>query len=293
MPSPLDSSFDLYNDVNLGLVLNRLLNKEVLRVKQMLWPNGAPLTNNESAFEGPSITAFLAEQTQSNAAVIVCPGGGYQGKAAHEGEPIAKWLNEIGIHAFVLDYRVAGEGYHHPCALLDVQRAVRTVKHNAGQWGINPDKIAVLGFSAGGHLAAMSGVYWNVNVLDPADDIDLLSARPDRLILCYPVITDGQLGHQGSFDNFVGTHPEYAEQFALDRSVASDTPASFIWHTSDDASVDVRNSLLFAAALREHEVLFDLHVYEHGRHGMGLAADDEHVGTWTEACRIWLRKNGY
>ena len=257
-------------------------------MKIVLWPEGAPLTNEGSTMQ-PSITAFLTDASESRGAVVVCPGGGYQTKAKHEGEPIARWLNDIGIHAFVLDYRVAGEGYAHPCALLDVQRAVRTVRHRAAEWNINPEQIAVLGFSAGGHLTAMSGVYSDVRYAEPVDEIDEVSARPDHIVLCYPVIYD----HEGSKNNFVGNNPSYAELFALDQAVTDRTPPAFLWHTSDDPGVDVRNSLMFGAALREHRIPFELHVYEHGRHGLGLASADEHVSGWTEACRRWLRNCGY
>jgi Esterase/lipase len=262
-------------------------------MKIWLWPQGSPLMRANDTYPGPSLTAYLADNSPYHAAFIVCPGGGYGGKAEHEGAPVAQWLNRIGIHAFVLDYRTAGEGYHHPCAAMDVQRAIRTVRHRAGEWGINPDKVGVLGFSAGGHLAALSGVYGDKRFTEPQDDVDRQSARPDRLVLAYPVITDGELTHQGSLRNFVGGRPEFEALFALDRQVSEHTPPAFLWHTSDDGAVDVRNSLLFASALRSHGIPFELHVYEKGRHGLGLAPDHEHVRAWTDACASWLKQQQY
>ncbi|MFD0712346.1 alpha/beta hydrolase [Paenibacillus sp. GCM10027626] len=255
-----------------------------------LWPEGAPLAQGNDDEDRPAITPYLAAGGGPGA-VIVCPGGGYGMRADHEGEPIARWLNSIGIHAFVLRYRVAP--YQYPCALLDVQRAVRYVRHHAGEWGIDQRKIGVLGFSAGGHLTSTAGTHYDRGDAEAADPIERQSSRPDLLMLCYPVITMKQpYTHQGSQHNLLGAEPDPAkvELLSNELQVTADTPPTFLWHTSDDEAVDVENSLQFASALRKNGVPFDLHVYEKGRHGLGLAEEDPHVASWTAVCALWLAR---
>lgn len=256
--------------------------------EQLLWMHGAPYALGNADEDCPAITPYLVEG-DNRPAVIVCPGGGYGMRAYHEGEPIAQWLNGLGISAFVLRYRVAP--YQYPCALLDVQRAIRTVRFKAEQFRINPDQIGVLGFSAGGHLVSNAGTSYDKGNKEAEDVIEQMSCRPDLLILCYPVITlQGPFTHEGSRDNLLGKGAELAqaEQLSSELNVTEDTPPTFLWHTSDDAAVPVENSLLFAAALSKHKVLFDLHVYAKGRHGLGLADDEEHTRSWTDACASWL-----
>lgn len=256
--------------------------------EQLLWMHGAPYALGNADEDCPAITPYLVEG-DNRPAVIVCPGGGYGMRAYHEGEPIAQWLNGLGISAFVLRYRVAP--YQYPCALLDVQRAIRTVRFKAERFRINPDQIGVLGFSAGGHLVSNAGTSYDKGNKEAEDVIEQMSCRPDLLILCYPVITlQGPFAHEGSRDNLLGKGAELAqaEQLSSELNVTEDTPPTFLWHTSDDAAVPVENSLLFAAALSKHKVLFDLHVYAKGRHGLGLADDEEHTRSWTDACASWL-----
>jgi acetyl esterase/lipase len=261
----------------------------------LLWPNGAPLAEGFSDEDCPAITPYLAEG-ENRPVIIVCPGGGYGRRAHHEGEPVAKWLNSLGISAFVLRYRVAP--YQYPCALLDVQRAIRTVRHEAESFRINPDKIGVLGFSAGGHLAANAGTSYDnaKGNKDNGDEIDRQSAKPNLLVLCYPVITmKDPFAHTGSRENLLGKEPELlkVEQLSTELNVTRDTPPTFLWHTSDDAGVPVENSLMFAAALSKHNVLFDLHVFTKGKHGLGLAEEEEHTNGWTDVCASWLAFNGF
>ncbi|WP_141503462.1 alpha/beta hydrolase [Paenibacillus luteus] len=256
--------------------------------EKLLWMHGAPYALGNADEDCPAITPYLVEG-DNRPAVIVCPGGGYGTRAYHEGEPIAQWLNGLGISAFVLRYRVAP--YQYPCALLDVQRAIRTVRFKAEQFRINSDQIGVLGFSAGGHLVSNAGTSYDKGNKEAEDVIEQVSCRPDLLVLCYPVITlQGPFAHEGSRDNLLGKGAELAqaEQLSSELNVTEDTPPTFIWHTSDDAAVPVENSLLFAAALSKHKVLFDLHVYAKGRHGLGLADDEEHTRSWTDACASWL-----
>ncbi|UVI28530.1 alpha/beta hydrolase [Paenibacillus spongiae] len=258
-----------------------------------LWPEGAPFAEGAGDEDRPAITPYLA-QSGGPGAVIVCPGGGYGMRADHEGEPIAKWLNRLGIHAFVLRYRV--EPYRFPSALTDVQRAIRYVRHRAEEWGIDPGKVGVLGFSAGGHLCATVGTHYDLGLPNAADPIDRQSCRPDLMALCYPVITmQPPYTHQGSVHNLLGPAPEerMIKLLSNELQVTADTPPAFLWHTSDDEAVPVENCLLFASALRKSGVPFDLHVYEKGQHGLGLAEHDEHVANWTTVCGLWLKRYGF
>ncbi|GGJ00562.1 hypothetical protein GCM10010885_07210 [Alicyclobacillus cellulosilyticus] len=201
---------------------------------------------------------------------------------------MARWLNEIGVSACVVDYRVAP--YRHPVPLADAQRAVRWVRYHAADLGIRADRVAVMGFSAGGHLAATLAAHHNLQTYKPQDEIDKLPCHPDALILCYPVITFGEYRHEGSLRNLLGDAPDESlrELLSIERQVTARMPPAFIWHTADDAGVPVENSLLFAQALSRAKVPFELHIYPHGRHGLGLAEEDAAVGAWRAACARWL-----
>jgi acetyl esterase/lipase len=260
---------------------------------RLLWPEGAPLAAGEADEDRPAITPYLVEG-KGNAAVVVVPGGGYGMRAEHEGEPIARWLNTLGISAFVLRYRVAP--YRYPAALLDAQRAIRTVRHDADAYGIDPRRVGLLGFSAGGHLTATAGTQYDRGRPDAADPIDRQSCRPDALVLCYAVITLKEpYAHLGSRDNLLGPDfdPALRDSLCNDERVTDDTPQTFLWHTSDETPVPVQNSLLFASALHKHNVPFDLHVYAKGQHGLGLALDHPYARGWTGACADWLRNIGF
>lgn len=255
--------------------------------------HGAPYAVGNEDEDCPAITPYLVEG-DDRPAVIVCPGGAYGTRAYHEGEPIAKWLNGLGISAFVLRYRVAP--YTYPCALLDVQRAIRTIRFKAERFRIDRNKIGVLGFSAGGHLASNAGTSYDKGNEAAEDVIERESCRPDLLVLCYPVITLKEpFTHVGSRENLLGKAAELdrAEQLSSEANVTEDTPPTFLWHTSDDAAVPVENSLMFAAALSKNNVLYDLHVYAKGRHGLGLAEEEKHTREWTAACASWLAFNGF
>lgn len=253
-----------------------------------LWPDGPPNETHGDAFK-PTLTTYLLPGDTARGAVIVVPGGGYGGRADHEREPIARRFNEAGFHAFVVDYRVAP--HRHPEPLSDAARAVRLVRSRAGEWRVKPDKIAVLGFSAGGHLTASLGVFFDGGEAGSPDPVARISSRPDALVLCYPVISSGEFAHRGSFDNLLGPEATDAdrEQMSLEKRVRDNTPPTFLWSTSDDQAVPVENSLLFAAALREKGIPFEMHVYPHGQHGLGLATDTPHIATWTTLCAEWLK----
>lgn len=258
-----------------------------------LWPQGAPLARGSEAEDVPALSVYPVKG-RDKGAVIVCPGGGYGMRADHEGEPIALWLNGLGLTAFVLRYRVAP--YRYPCALADALRAVRYVRHFADPLGIRKDRIGLLGFSAGGHLTASAGTHYTAGEPGAADPIERQSSRPDALVLCYPVITmKPPYYHHGSMVNLLGDLPEpkLIESMCAELQVTGDTPPTFLWHTSDDQAVPVENSLLFAGALSRHGVPFDLHVYEKGHHGLGLAPGNGHVGTWTGVCAEWLKRREF
>jgi acetyl esterase/lipase len=222
--------------------------------------------------------------------VIVFPGGGYCNLAPHEAEPIARWLNEAGFSAFVLRYRV--HPYQHPIPWNDASRAVRMVRARAAEWKVRPNKIAVLGFSAGGHLAATISTHNDLGRSSSNDPVEQVSSRPDASILCYPVITfDSRYYHGGSLRSLLGDtpDPQLVAQFSAENAVSAQTPPTFLWHTANDASVPLENSLLYAGALHRCGVPVELHVFPNGRHGLGLAADDPAVGSWTGLCAKWLK----
>ncbi len=243
--------------------------------------------------EIPSLTPYILENDRVNSAIIVCPGGGYVRRAEHEGEPVALWLNSIGISSFVLNYRVAP--YRYPYPLLDVKRAIRLVRFNANKFHINPNRVGILGFSAGGHLACMSAVLFDNGDPDSSDPIDKVSSRPDALILCYPVISFLRFYHKGSMTSLLGENPleDLREFLSCENRVTKDTPPTFIWHTTDDSGVPVENSLLFVQALRRFGIPFELHIFQSGRHGLGLAKDNPYISKWTKLCEGWLRENGF
>jgi acetyl esterase/lipase len=257
-----------------------------------LWPGEPPASSPVDAFR-PTLDLYPVPGDASRGAVLVCPGGGYAGRAPHEQAPIANLFNDAGLHAFVVQYRVAP--HRHPAPLLDASRALRTIRRNAGAWQVAPDRIAVCGFSAGGHLAASLGVHFDLDVLRIGDDLDEVNPRPDALILAYPVISTEDFAHRGSFQNLLGPDPDpqLLTMMSLEQQVTNRTPPAFLWHTSDDAVVPVKNSLRFAEALREHEIPFELHVYPYGVHGLGLAEAQSNVATWTDLCVTWLRGMGW
>jgi acetyl esterase/lipase len=265
-----------------------------------LWEN-APGFDPGLGQAAPGLELYLLDDGQPHGLVIVLPGGGYNHLAVHEGEPIARWLNAAGFSACVLNYRVAP--YRHPFPWLDAGRAVRTVRAHATQWKVKPDKIGVLGFSAGGHLAATLSTCWDTG--DPAapDPVEHFSSRPDAAVLCYAVVTFTQpFSHAGSGQSLLGEGAPAAlrRQLSAENNVTAETPPCFFWHTADDEKVPVENSFVFATALKQHGVPFELHVFPHGRHGLGLANDDPMeapfpmgVGQWRGLCAGWLKGQGF
>lgn len=258
-----------------------------------LWPGEAPGIGTAEPREVPTITLYPADRQEPHGAVVVCPGGGYGRRAPHEGEPVALRLNQAGISAFVLNYRTAP--YQHPWPLTDGLRGVRWARHHAPIWNIDPHHIGILGFSAGGHLASTVATHFDAGDPDAADPVERQSSRPDAAVLCYAVISFLEFGHTGSMQNLLGADPdpELRRNLSNETQVTGETPPTFLWHTGDDPGVKVENSLLFATRLREHNVPFELHVYQTGRHGLGLAPEDDHVASWAGLCCEWLAGLGF
>ncbi|NOK58069.1 MAG: Acetyl esterase/lipase [Chloroflexi bacterium AL-W] len=230
----------------------------------------------------------------SGAAIIICPGGGYVVHAAHESDPVAQWLVSLGITAFVLYYRLAPQ-YTHPAMLEDAARAMRFVRAHATEWYIDPARIGILGFSAGGHLASLLATHYDAGNPAADDAVERVSCRPDLTILIYPVITlQPPYGHDWCRECLIGQTPpaELVANLSTHLHVTTDTPPSFLVHTADD-QVPCENSLLMAQALSQAQVPFELHLYERGGHGYGLAPDDPIVGTWPTRCAAWLQQHGF
>lgn len=265
-------------------------------VVQLLWPTAAPGAMGTEDIDKPTLTLFPAAPEKANgAAVVICPGGGYGHLAVnHEGVQIAQWLNSHGVSAFMLKYRL-GPKYHHPAPMLDVQRALRTVRAHAKDWKLDPQRVGIIGFSAGGHLASTAATHFDAGQPDAADEIDRQSCRPDFAILCYPVITMAlETTHRGSRNNLLGENPDEAlvKLMSNELQVTDKTPPTFLFHTTEDTAVLPKNSLLFYDALCAVKVPAELHIYEKGRHGVGLAADDPVLSTWAGRCIDWLKARG-
>ncbi len=265
----------------------------------LLWPDGAPGAKGTADGDRPELMVYLAAADKNTGAgVVVCPGGGYGHLAMdHEGRQIADWFNSLGVSAFVLKYRhrASGAGYGHPAPLDDAQRAIRTVRSKAEAWKVDAKRLGIMGFSAGGHLASTAATHFDDGKADAADAIERQGCRPDFAILCYAVITlDDAHTHQGSKRNLIGTEPDakLVELLSNEKQVTEKTPPTFLWSTGDDGAVPVENSVLFYLALRKARVPAELHVYEHGRHGLGLAKDLPAVSVWSEQCATWLRHRG-
>ncbi|MGO9244259.1 MAG: alpha/beta hydrolase [Verrucomicrobiia bacterium] len=276
-----------------GVLLALAVNSRANAPKPVvLWPEGAPGALGTNDWDVPTLTPYLADpKIATGAAMVICPGGGYGHLADHEGKDYALWLTEHGVSGFVLKYRLGTHGYRHPRMLEDAARAVRLTRSRAKEWGIDPKRVGIMGSSAGGHLAATLLTHFDAGKADATDLIERESCRPDLGVLCYAVITMGEKTHDVSKRLLLGDNPsrELVEMLSNERHVTSRTPPCFIWATDEDTTVPVENSLLFAEALRKAGVPFDLHIYQHGKHGMGLAGDHP----WTRDCLFWLQSQGF
>lgn len=263
---------------------------------ELLWPGGAPgALGNEDA-DRPSLTIYLPPANGVQSGVVVCPGGGYGMLAMdHEGKQIADWLNARGVAAFVLRYRL-GPRYHHPIELGDAQRALRFVRYHAAEYGVAADKIGIWGFSAGGHLASTTGTHFDSGNPGTEEAIDRLSSRPDFMILAYPVISfTTPYVHRGSMRNLLGDNPDpqLVASLSNETQVTTQTPPTFLFHTTTDPSVPVENSVLFYLALRKAGVAAEMHIYEQGPHGVGLDLFDPILSAWSRQLERWMRLHGW
>jgi acetyl esterase/lipase len=267
-----------------------------------LWDGKAPYAVGDTATDKPNVTVYRSPADKANgAAVVVCPGGGYAGLAMdHEGKQVAEFFNGLGVTAFVLKYRTANKerpGPLHPAPLIDAQRAIRLVRFRAKDYGIDPNRVGLMGFSAGGHLASTAGTHFHVGGLKNDDDVEKESCRPDFLILGYPVVTmEDAVTHRGSRNNLIGPKPDpkLVEELSNEKQVTKDTPPTFIFHTSEDTAVVPENAVRFYLACKTAGVPVELHMYEKGRHGVGINPKGVSVGTdaWKHRLADWLKDRG-
>jgi acetyl esterase/lipase len=263
-----------------------------------LWEADVPGALGKAEHDVPTLTPFLADPAKSlGSAIVVLPGGGYGGLAQHEGRDYALWLNQQGLSAFVVHYRLGSKGYRHPVMLQDAARAIRLVRSRAIGWKVDPKRIAIMGSSAGGHLASTLLTQFDAGNPEASDLVDRQSSRPDLGILCYAVISMGEHTHQGSRNNLLGANPtpELVELLSNELQVKKETPPCFIWHTWEDKAVKVENALMFAGALQKAGVPFDLHIYQQGRHGVGLNDKPPFANPhpWARDLMFWLKAHGF
>jgi acetyl esterase/lipase len=271
----------------------RVITTPPLAKEIVLWPNGAPGAKGTTEADTPRLLAYPIKGPQkTKTAVVVFPGGGYVNLAIdHEGAQIAAWLNSYGITAFVLRYRL-GPTYHHPIELGDAQRAVRWVRAHADEYGFSGGSIGVWGFSAGGHLASTIETHYDSGNNNNSDPIEKQSCRPDFAILAYPVVTmKGPYSHRGSAQNLLGDPPDPAlvKLLSNELHVTKNTPPTFLFHTADDPVVPVQNSIDFFLALQAAGVPSEMHIFEHGRHGVGLARGIPELAVWPDLLAQWLK----
>ena len=250
---------------------------------ELLWPDGAPGAVGQEDADKPALT-WYKPANPNGAAVLVCPGGGYGALAMdHEGKQIGEFYNSFGVTAFVLKYRL-GPRYHHPAPLDDARKAMRTIRERAADYGIDPKRVGVMGFSAGGHLASTLSTHYQQG------------ERPDFAVLVYPVISLTTIyTHSGSMWNLLGNPPEAAKVWNLSNElqVTPETPPTFLFHTNGDTGVPPENSVLYYLALRRAGVKAEMHIYQEGQHGVGLAPKDPVLGTWPARLKDWLAVNGF
>ena len=262
-----------------------------------LWQDGAPGALGSAAEDIPTLTIYMPPNTAGPmTAVIVAPGGSYRALSMNkEGRAPANYLNTLGIAAFVLKYRL-GPKYHHPIELGDMQRAIRTLRARAGEWHLDPARIGVMGFSAGGHLAATASTHFDRGNPSASDPIERAGSRPDFAILAYPVITFTESWtHQGSKTNLLGDKPDpaLASSLSTETQVSAETPPTFLFHTNADTVVPVENSVAYFLALRKAGVPAEMHVFKDGAHGAGMPMQDPALSEWPTVLANWLRASGF
>jgi len=267
---------------------------------ELLWPDGAPGAKGDADGDKPTLTVYLPPADKATgAAVVICPGGAYAHLAMdHEGHQIGQWLNSFGVAGFIVAYRHSrsGAGYSHPAPIQDVQRAIRTVRSRAKEWGVDPNRIGILGFSAGGHLASTAATHFNESFGEPRDPIDRVNCRPDFAVLVYPVISFTEpFTHTGSRTNLLGRDADGAliVKFSNEKQVTPQTPPTFLFHTWEDTGVPAENSIAFYLALRKAKVPAEMHVFLKGQHGIGLGQNRGAAAAWPGLCEKWMGESGF
>lgn len=263
-----------------------------------LWEDRVPGALGTEAKDSPTLTAYWAADPVGSA-VVICPGGGYTMLAMdHEGHQVARWFQEQGVHAFVLTYRLGSDGYHHPIMMWDGLRAVRMVRSMADAQGFNPQHIGIMGFSAGGHLAATVSNNFDPGQPDSTDLVERFSSRPDFTILAYPVISMlHPIVHKGSRSALMGDRAEdFDLQYLLsaEEQVTDSTPPTFLVHTTTDQVVIPENSIWYYLSLRRAGVPAEMHLYQEGGHGLGMFPEDNPVfATWKDRLYTWMELNSW
>jgi len=281
-----------------GLVFVMAVSSFAKNKREPLWKSGTPDVKGERlGIDIPTITIFSPKSDENcGTAVIICPGGGYGHLAVKkEGVAIAKWLNTFGVTGIVLEYRNKKGGYLHPIPLQDAQRAIRTIRFRAKQLHLSPSRIGIMGFSAGGHLAATTGTLFDLGKASAKDPIEQMSSRPDFMVLCYPVIAFGEpYTHKGSQRNLIGSKPssELLKKLSPEKQVTKKTPPTFLFLTNEDRCVDPINSVMFYLALRKAKVPAELHIYQKGGHGAGLGQHIQGTSDWPKAVQAWMKGLG-
>lgn len=260
-----------------------------------LWAGDAPGALGSEEKDVPTAIVYLPEKANTpSGAIVIFPGGGYGHLAIdHEGHQIARWANEQGLAGIIVSYRHRNRGYGHPTPMLDAQRAIRLTRYNAQQWNIDPNKVGVLGFSAGGHLTTTVLTHFDEGQSDAEDAVDKLSCRPDFGVVCYAVIAMGEeFTHKGSQKNLLGEapSPELLRLLSNEKQVSPRTPPCFVWHTAEDTVVPAENSLAFYASLVKANVPSELHIFPAGKHGIGLGANVPGASQWPNLCHDWLKR---
>lgn len=283
------------------LILILTTNMSQAQEKIFLYPSTEKVTKDGFDKEPPFIEYFKANPDSVNgSAILVCPGGGYGHLAdQHEGVDIAKFYNQYGFDAFVLHYRLnngAQQGHRYPAQHNDATTALRLIKSRAKEWKLDPERIGIIGFSAGGHLASTVGT-----IIKPADKkskiaLEQWSSRPSFMLLIYPVISlSSKYAHRGSAENLLGKNPEFSllDSLSTQNRVTAQTPPTFLVHSTDDNAVPPENSVMFFEALRKENIPSTLHIYDHGGHGYGMAPKDPVLNTWPLLTVKWLERQGY
>lgn len=289
--------FTIYTFIVLGLAQEEVKAQEVESFLEVpLWDGNVSEVDSSQESIEPTLTFFLPdEEIATGAAVVVCPGGGYSHLAiGHEGYPVAEWLNKLGIAAFILKYR-RGPAYQHPVPLNDAQRAIRIVRSRADELGIDTSRIGILGFSAGGHLASTAGTHFDQGDKTSDDPIERVSSRPDFMVLIYPVISmKNGITHPGSRRNLLGENPDPSLVWLLsnEMQITPEIPPAFLIHTTNDRVVPVENSILFYQAMVNAGIPVEMHIFEQGPHGFGLAPEDPVLSGWVGLAEKWLVRRG-